>query len=315
MVGSEVSSIGDELKDSLWSFGSGLESFFWFSARFVQFLILVIVLAAVIVFRKAIFGGLTAKFSDALRSRNLRRNLVYCLFCQCCPFGAKLASSTGFDSLAKANYTLVLTFVAVSEIKRSLNVYFEASTLPYEAASKATRTFHLQAGGEVPLNNERLELDWYGDEEELLIDLLEFVKGSPGGRLHGQLKISMRQIEKLTGESNLQPADLARGSRMFTIRTLVPKPAEPDMVRDMVLDQVRGSLGVDEELARLRDENSQMRALLDHSTNSDYVNTMMSQREQKNRVDLMNVVLRFQLFEKHAENVDVGLFHASSFHE
>lgn len=296
--------------------GSGLDTFLWFSGRTVQVVVVLVILGVLVVFRQVIISAVVDGAHDLCRRRNLRNTCFYYVSCQCCPFGAKLVKSIGLDQLVQAPKTLAITFVAVSNITKTMNIFFKAHSEPHEAASLSTRTISVIKGsGDVVSGHDKLELDWYGDEDEVMVKLLEFRKGE-SNRFLGEVGISGKQILKLVNESIANPSSINEGSRMFTIKSYVPKE-ESNPVKDMIVNQLRGPLGVDEELGRLQEENEQMRQLLSQTSSSSpsQLSTLTSQKEQKKQKDILSVVLRFELYHKETSHVDVGLFHKSSFHE
>jgi hypothetical protein len=228
---------------------------------------------------------------------------------------------------------LVVTLFGASEIKKATTFFLELYTEPQEAAAKVSST-KMQASGKVSLDMERLELDWYGDEAEVAIVVVEY----PANYL-GELRIPRDKILQYAKEAAASPDDLKSGSRSFAVERIDPQVAKlrnrrkkappPDNVvvtwalakAQTTISQLQGKvdMGNDHGVADnnvLKSRNKDLEAEVDYlkkelvksGSMSTYQETTQAfQDQQATKKDIiMNVVMRFQLMpKKPPENVNV----------
>jgi len=153
--------------------------------------------------------------------KTLLYNICCCVFL--CP---KFSQHTGFDKLKPTiDSMLRVTLVHATNISSRLSFYFEIWTEPAEGWPKNTR-IHDNVVGQADLGCEQVELDWLGDETELVIQLVTFTgsKQSKDAPL-GEVRVLRSALEKYAAEAKGAETDLAKGARIFTVKSLDSRKA------------------------------------------------------------------------------------------
>mmetsp|Transcript_83736 Transcript_83736/g.237502 ORF Transcript_83736/g.237502 Transcript_83736/m.237502 type:complete len:353 (+) Transcript_83736:126-1184(+) len=238
----------------------------------------------------------------------------YCCCGYCCP---SVHQSLGFERLMpKASSLLRITFICAKDIRRRLDFYFEAWSEPVEGYPKNTR-IQQQAVGVCDLGCEELELDWFRDEKEVVILLVEN-KGQLQSRDEaiGEVRIPGREVEKYAWEASADPRDLSRGTRLFTLRGL----DKHDQLKRKLRFKNAGGAVVQKILNKVHEE-----VLLDYPTRQEFErlqteNEMLRRQTGTMPADTadipapMSVAVRFEILPRRSvHQSDIFLFRTPSF--
>lgn len=184
----------------------------------------------------------------------------------------------GFQPLVGAGHVLNVTLVAAIEIPKRVSFYGEVWTEPMEAVPKATRLHH-QAVGSQDLGGERIELDWYGDETEVVIQISQYTSKHREPEVpYGEVRIPRKCIEKCAAMAR-GTEDAVTGARAFPVLRMNSKAVnsavrrkqgrpDPDPAVTMVASRIveKANIGVLDDLHRLKEENEQLKQDLLRST-------------------------------------------------
>merc|ERR1719160_2417715 len=147
------------------------------------------------------------------RPRNIKRCLLRVCCCGFCSQGP--AHHLGVKGIADPSQTLAVTLVGAHQLWKKMSFYVEAYTEPQEAAPKASRT-HRQVQESCDLGSEKLELDWHGDEDELVIEVMDFA-GPGREKPLGEIRLPRETVEKYAREAAEFPGDERKGARSFSV--------------------------------------------------------------------------------------------------
>lgn len=158
--------------------------------------------------------------------------------------------------------------------------YFEVSSEPTAGQPKISR-IHRSNDPVVDLNDEMLELDWFGDEQEVIIHLLS-VKGSKQSEdgLEAELRIPYSAVRRYAEEAKGNNRDEKDGCRRFVMSRpeemvklnrkrrfqdmLLPSGRFFEGITKNFLTSVGNEHGLEvpstEEMERLRSENEALRS-------------------------------------------------------
>jgi hypothetical protein len=310
----------------------------WWISSIISTLIIFVILVGggFMVFKnwdtiKKLTGGDSSKSNQQLKSKrsslqSMKRTLHRCcfkiLYCLTCGL-AGCFSSAGFEQLQPgARQILRVTFICGSESKSSKPWFVEAWSEPIESAVKNTRT-HNPLTKNFDMGREQLDIDWYGDEEEVVFEMKEW-QGQDSHLPVGELRIDRSRIEKYAQEAMGQKGDLKLGARRFDIHSLREheiklRKARKKNVSPMdrfLLEKFEDHIGVEHrDLEDLQEENRLLRSQLPGSKTK-FASTTLSTTKEAVQVHL-KLVLRFELIpisEVHS-GVDFKLFKAESFTE
>mmetsp|Transcript_54387 Transcript_54387/g.99574 ORF Transcript_54387/g.99574 Transcript_54387/m.99574 type:complete len:349 (-) Transcript_54387:124-1170(-) len=291
-------------------------------------------LAILFLLRKPIGRTLKPIFAEKAKHfhpRNIKRCLVRCC-CGCC------GKNNGFQQLAQASHTLGVTVVGIKDIKKRMNLYVEVWTEPQESASRITRT-QFQVSGECSFNSERIELDWFGDESWVVVQVVEYPAVGKEKPL-GEMRLNKSAVVKYAQESASDPHSPTAGARLLEVKKLDDwmvkirrrraqhfAPSNVLMSWGMTKAQDKLGIGVavgEQEAFELQQENKQLKAQMamlmstggkgdvdSKPPNMDDVEAVMAYQPV-----IMNIVLKFDLQPRQAANAfNSSMFKTSSFHE
>lgn len=139
-------------------------------------------------------------------------------FCCCGVCCHPIYRRMGFDVL-QAGRTLRVTLLQATKIKKQMDVYFEVWSEPAEDYPKNSRVHH-RAVGTCSLGGEQLELDWYGDEDEVVLQAVRFSSVQGRDLPFAELKVPRSYVERYAREASNDPKDAKRGARAFSLRGL-----------------------------------------------------------------------------------------------
>jgi len=197
--------------------------------------------------------------------RKIKTTLDKCGLFRCCPsLGPQI---------------LQITLLSVANAPNA-GFYIEVTARPESGQPKISR-IHASQGPVVDLNDELLELDWFGDEKEVIIHLM-----GVSGHLQssdvpaGELRIPGSVVRRYAQEASGYDDDFAYGSRRF----VMPTPEESELVKrkrrfqdtlipdgsrfaeriaETVFNRTGEDLGLDmvnaEEMEALKQENHRLR--------------------------------------------------------
>jgi hypothetical protein len=142
----------------------------------------------------------------------------YCCCGYCCH---DLYRRNGFDAL-QVGRTLRVTLLQAAGIQKQTDFYFEVWTEPAEGYPKNSRV-HTRAVGVCSLGGEQLELDWYGDEDEVVLQAVQYSSKQGVDVPLAELRIPRKSVEKYAKEASSgrdDSKDPKRGARLFAFRGL-----------------------------------------------------------------------------------------------
>jgi len=312
--------------------GQSLDYLLWLVSRiFAAILVVALLLGCVLALTlKNRFGSMKGRSaSRPLRPHHVKEILYKYLCCGAC--------CTCCDSLCRPGVEKLLrvTLVCATKVQKKTDFYVEVWCEPSEGHPKGSRV-HRQACGSVDLGYERIELDWYGDEKEVVLQVMQYNGSSQIRDVPiGELRISGESVERYALEAAASAeADVRKGSRMFTVRRLaraeaVRKNRFKDMLfPDGVLPAVFARLGEDQgiELPQMQDmarlqaenealmqENTQLRTHISQSGGgSSWSSSWRPQRASEDG-GLMGVAVRFEILPRaRAVLKEPELIHAPS---
>merc|ERR1712187_60219 len=162
----------------------------------------------------------------------LRRCVPYLL--NLLPCANSFVGNDVCHAIAQADQLLVVTLIGASDIKSQLNFYVEIWSQPKEAAPKVSRS-HYHALGRVDLSCEHIEIDWFGDEEEVVIQAVRL--GGQGGKekIFANVRVSAGDILKYAQECQGKQGDLQKGARLFELLEPQEESKQPDPIAKMLV--------------------------------------------------------------------------------
>lgn len=292
---------------------------------------LIVTIAICCKFRKQIGLVLGPVFTGALRKmkcRKLKKCLYMIFCCGCLPCTHHAHKSLGFERLAGASEMLRITLLCATDITRRMTFYIEVWSEPLEAVAKHSRTFQ-QAGGSLDMGAEQIDLDWFGDEDEIVIQVMEFVDGGGKDKPVGELRVERERIEKYAKEAAGDKDDIKKGARSFQIAGLLPHEQalrkkhakDPNPLAVMAVQQAQDSLGMrgggGEDTQALVEENRRMRQMLSQMPNQAATLQSLNAGTKMQAKGLAKVVMRFEIIPRVSRTMDFDakLFQSSSFQE
>lgn len=292
---------------------------------------IVIVVALSCKFRQqlgAILGPICTRIVAKARFRKLKKCLYMVFCCGCLPCTHHAHKSLGFERLAGATEILRITLLCATDITRRMTFYIEVWSEPLEAVAKHSRTFQ-QAGGSLDMGGEQLDLDWFGDEDEIVVHVMQFVDGGGKDKPVGELRVERERIEKYAKEAAGAKEDIKKGARSFQIVGLQPHEQalrkkhqrDPNPLAVMAVKQAQDSLGMrgapGEDVQALVEENRRMREMLSQMPNQVSTLQNLNAGSKMQAQGLAKVVMRFEIIPRVSRpmDFDAKLFQSSSFQE
>jgi hypothetical protein len=157
------------------------------------------------------------------RWHKVKKCLYNALCCGCCLH--RVYQRAGFNFL-KVGSTLRVTLIRAEQVRRRMDLYLEVWSEPMESYPKNSR-IHNEVAGSCSLGNEQLEIDWLGDEEEVVVQAVQFCGERQSADVAmGELRVKRAAVERYAREAKTAAngqQDLTQGSRLFTFRTLSEK--------------------------------------------------------------------------------------------
>jgi hypothetical protein len=252
--------------------GTGIDTSLWVVSRIASLLLLLLVLAACVlvpILRKKIKCGEERNVSGPFRMHKVRRCL-YDFFCcgSCCP---RLHHSTGFDQFKPTVARMLrVTLISASDIQQPADLYFEVFTEPVEGHPKNSR-IHRKTVQFVDLGYEKLELDWFGDEECLVLHAVQYNGNNQcADAPMGELRIPRESLVRYAREAAGEPDSEQAGTRSFPVKRLNRSESVrknrfrnsvlPESILGNIFTQLGEEQGIElpkaEELAKLREQNA-----------------------------------------------------------
>jgi hypothetical protein len=192
----------------------------WFIGRAIEACILIGVITICIVFRHVIYAAAAPKMSQAMKSLQLRKIHRCCVYCFCCswsPVDLGIASRMGFEELRPSG-VLVLTLICATGVAANLTFFIKVWTEPIDGTKKYSRVHRRVQGAVCNLGGEHLQLDWFGDEEVVVVQAI-CPGASPGidkEKPLGEVRIPRSEIVKYAGQSKKGDSS-DDGTRTFTL--------------------------------------------------------------------------------------------------
>lgn len=260
--------------------------------------------------------------NSRLRWHKLKMACYNIVCCGCCCPG--LASSLGLDSLKpQVAEQLKVTLITASNLRKRMDFYLEVWTEPLEGHPKISRV-QQQASGKVDLGGENLTLDWFGDEDEVVIQAVQYT-GQVISRdvAVGDIRISREAIERYAGESADDPEDLSKGTRLFPMKVLTQEEAKcrkrrfglgggtPFLPRLLMSLSGDGAHASEEELERLKCENDALKNE-NETLGGSVSRSLLTDGKSKHADTLMQVAVRFDIVSS-SRAPSTRMFKAQSF--
>jgi len=263
--------------------------------RICEFTLLAIIITLIWYFWpkiKVLLGPHLKVVTDACRCRRMRRCLPY-LF-GLIPGCSRWAKDLGLQKVAETQQVLVITLLGATEIRSQIDFFIEAWTEPKESMSKTSRTHH-NAVGTRDLGCERLEVDWFADEEEVVLQAITVKSSGERNAVKGELRIPAAEIGKYAEEAGNEKDNFKVGSRIFEMGLPKKTKVGPDALTLMILQKVHKAAGSDmadeSELHHLKHENEQLKSKLATQNGS-------AVEAEQGPKPAMQIALRFEIHEK-----------------
>lgn len=209
-----------------------------------------------------------------------------------------------------------MTLIGADELKKQMSFYVEVWTEPQEAASKVSRTqLEAKPKTSISLGMEKLELDWYGDEENVIIQLVEFPSAGKAKPI-GDIVLKGKKVFEYCEEAKKNPGDMQAGTRKFDLlkmnadKMLLRKKklttAEPqNVMMSFMLSKVQDKIGLGTGMAlsdadsvqlqkdneELQKENKELRRM----SSAESLNSLSPQKAKPGEESVAKLVLRFEI--------------------
>jgi len=229
----------------------------------------------------------------------------------------------GFQRLAEPQETLKVMLVAADMIRQKTSFFVEAYCEPQEAVSKTSRT-HCHKMNSCDLGCEQLEIDWHGDEDELVIEVVEF-SGAGKDKPLGEIRLDRATVEKYAREAAANAEDVSKGARSFKVarmdehivklrqnKLMHPDPAS--VIESFALSKAQKNVGLgvgvdEDEVLRLREENKKLKAQVS------LLETGHKGCQSDTLDEIMRLVLRFEIIPRKTCDLEIQHFAEQSFYE
>mmetsp|Transcript_90051 Transcript_90051/g.232417 ORF Transcript_90051/g.232417 Transcript_90051/m.232417 type:complete len:267 (-) Transcript_90051:117-917(-) len=209
---------------------------------------------------------------------------------------------------AEGGRILRVTLVRADSVPPRLDFYLEAWCEPAEGYPKHSVVHRRPGRSEVDLRCEQLELDWVGDETEVVIQAVHYSGSKQSRDLPvGEIRIPASSIQRYAHEASCHEDEVHYGTRVFQMAPLEHEAALSRKVRfqDMLpkgianalVKKIGEEIGLHvpsaEEMRRLKEENARLRnaneTLRSQTGLSDVYETSQQQETH------MNVTVRFEI--------------------
>jgi len=243
-------------------------------------------------------------------------------FCCCGLCCVKLHSALGFDRLKPSPKSwLRVTLIQAGGIKKPISFYCEVWTEPHDGWPKNTR-IQTNAAGTCNLGGESVDIEWFGDEEEVVLQVVVY----KGSKAHqdvpvGEVRINRDAILKYSREAADAGPDGQAGARAFPVTALDKvtanqrlqryKDANPVMpLVGLLASQMTAQDGATlDEMTELRVEN---RRLMTENTSLRIQGSQYTSVPNPPEI-IMNMVLRIEILPVRKPPT-FSSFQSSSFH-
>lgn len=173
---------------------------------------------------------------------------------------------------------LQVTLLSVSNLAMPSGFYFEVSSEPASGQPKISRIH--RGSGVIDLNDELLELDWFGDETEVTIHLMACSGNKQSQDIpEGEVRVARSTVQRYAHEASGHDREVEKGSRRFQFELphesvvvarkkrfqdmLLPAGAIFDRMTKAVCSRIGEENGLEvpssEEMERLRLENQRLK--------------------------------------------------------
>lgn len=298
----------------------------WFIARTVEITILCVIIGVAFKFRHVIKAAAQPRVNKLFmgpRLRRCRRCLIYAFCCAWAPRGMSLAEHIGFEPLGPAG-VLRVTLICATEITKKLSFFIKVWTEPVDGPKKISRVHREVTGPAYDLGSESLQLDWYGDEDVLVVQAVEPgpVPGEGRDTPLAEVRIPRSQVAKYAELSANTGGSADEAARSFSLRPPEGKSTSAgsnvDPLAAMVVKQVQTSVGMEptdpDELEQLREENRRMKYILSTHQPSAVQSDQNGAADQllAQSISIMKVALRFEWDNSKAKTIDPSIYKRSS---
>jgi len=214
-------------------------------------------------------------------------------------------------------HTLRVTLLRADNISKLSSFYFEVATQPVEGWPKVSRVQE-NVIGSCDLAGETLEFDWYGDEDGIVVQVVEYC-GTVVTKdiVLGDVKISRSGVQTYAAEFAGSRGNLAAGTRIFQLKdhgavcnkqrnsrfsgseeggNILLKPIYSKIVAALQKQSGEADTGEEtehlrQEVERLRRENRSLGGTLSASSAS------QSMAAKDHALPVMSVALRFEIMQ------------------
>merc|ERR1719235_1317182 len=306
---------------------SGVDWVLWAVGRLCELIVIVAAIVVICVFRQQIrkkfFEKCGFKYHDLCRHRYAKKCLKCICCCGCC------GQVPALDKITHAENVLTVTLVAATDIKKKVPFFLEMWSEPAESTAKNSRT-HSERASSCDLSLEKLELDWYGDEDELVIRTLTYhgqlIEDNENADVFGELRIPKNVVEKYAANAGGGNPEVSSVARSFQVQSVnlkarkKKKPSELSPLDRVIYQQLTDKLNIQridgDEHEKLVAENENLRTKVTAGgSNAGAFSSMSSDNLDATgaKTTVMKLVLMFQIAPKQASKFDINKFRSSSF--
>lgn len=249
--------------------------------------------------------------------------------------GRRFLGQCGLNACTGGPRVLRVSLMAALGIDFRGQFYFEVWSEPANGHPKSSRVHCTSSNRPVDLGAEDLELDWHGDERELVIQLVEYGRGNQSKDLPvAELRVPRKSVQRYCTEAAEAGGDHRFGKRTFLMDQLTKQEALqrkrrfqemllPSGLASTIFTRLGEEQGVHiptsaevdklhEENKRLRQENSELWAKSGLPGGAPIASAAAA---AAGRVDGPTVALRFEMVSRNSEFEIAGPIRTASFQE
>lgn len=185
----------------------------------------------------------------------------------------------GYDSIAAPSRTLSLTLVGMYNNKKAKDVYVQFSTDEinmygkHSEVVKSSRVHRVDGNGFADLKGEKLDFDWYGDEQGVygIVRAYGAMRSYEYQPVIGSIFVPYHQIKEFAREAKENRHQKNGGARQFVVKPVHWKPPDPKQqgvdglqngLMKTMMDMTKPSQTVEQRLNDLEFENENLKRQL-----------------------------------------------------
>lgn len=253
--------------------------------------------------------------------QKLKRCLYhYCCCGYCCPTQQEaLFRTVGFDNLKpRVTQTLRITLIGITNLNQRADIYFEVWTEPVECTYPKNSRIHLQAIGNVDLGGEVLEMDWFDDEDCVVINAVKY-SGDKVSTDESMASISIpaNSVQKYAQEARESGGNDKAGCRLVKLTKNLkhdkerrrrfggggePSPLMPFIIMNLSPEMDEENKLLRRQIEELRDENKELEQKSGRYAKSRSKTKSLEEAEHAKAV--MHAIVRFEIVQPSRFQVD-----------